>query len=419
MSNRSGASIAALVALLTPIAMIVAFCAALCAARPRYVADEISHYPAIQAILRGDWAATRWLPMPPAYHAIAAGASYVVGQNLVALRWFNAALGIGCVLIMGLIARRAHPGDAAVPARAALNPLFISLCPLVYTDVLSLLCVLIAISAHERRGQWAAGIALVCAMLVRQSNVVWPLLFLILPAADALDAGQPGALRAMLRSAWRASRVRDAAPYIVALALGAAMVLVPNPLTSEMPEGNEPRFNVGLFYIWAITGAILWLPVWLAGCVHSPWLARTGARASLLALAVAAFFVLSASFDSPHGWNTDPTSLRNWPLLAMQRSKLLVLVTCLALVPMLIETLRRTWDSGRRHRLLAIWTTSLLFLAPHSLVDPRYFLIPAVLLDLDAPLAKRESRDLAVWYGVLSLATIAMMLVRPGGVIHL
>jgi hypothetical protein len=419
MRNRTGVGIAELVALLAPAVLIVAFAIALCRLHPGYIADEKSHYPAVQLIRQGDWAAVRWLPMPPTYHALAAAASHAVGNSVVALRGFNTALGLVCILVAWGIVRQLRPHDSAAIARVALNPLFLSLCPLVYTDILSLMMLLMALWAHLRGRRVVAAIALVGAMLVRQSNIIWPLLFVALPTFEALDCSPPESLRSALVRVCGALTGRECGPYAAALVIGVLLVLVPNPLTDDVPAGNTPGLNIALFYAWALAGAALWLPVWLPGFIRSPWTARLGARAPLLTVAVLAAISLAANYHSKHGWNTDPSSFRNWPLIAMQHSLPLRLALCALLVAMLIETARRTWASAERYRLLAIWCVGILFLVPHVLVDPRYFLIPTALLDFYAPLSRPESTRLAVWYGVLSLATIAMMLIRPGGLVHL
>jgi hypothetical protein len=50
-----------------------------------------------------------------------------------------------------------------------------------------------------------------------------------------------------------------------------------------------------------------------------------------------------------------------------------------------------------------LWAVALLYVAPHWLVDPRYYVVPAVLLTLLLPLNLAQLRRLAAWYALLAV----------------
>jgi hypothetical protein len=182
---------------------------------------------------------------------------------------------------------------------------------------------------------------------------------------------------------------------------------------------NRFRPNVAQFYILALTAALLWAPAWLAHLAEfwprrfAAWLARPWICAAL----VAATGVLGLVYYSPHQWNTDLNYLRNWPLVAMNNALAARFLLGILIVVFIVVLADATVHSAARRTLGLVWAFALLFLVPHYLVDPRYYVVPLVLVDFFTPHTPAQARRLTAWYLLLALAVGAFIAGRPGGLI--
>ena len=380
-------------------------------ARPGLVGDEVYHVPAIRALADGDWGPARILPMPPTYHLLAALCARLVGDELWILRAFNALLSGLTLAIFGWAAARHDPDGAAHRLwRLAWNPLVGPLWVLAYTDAAALLGLAFALAFFARRQHtWAAG-GLLLAGLIRQSNILWLAAFAALtgvnPRGDR-SAGPHGRLTELAKRLW---------PYALALAAAAVILTHAAPTGPPLIE-NQPRFNPAQFYLFGLTGAVLIAPAWLpaAAALWRRWLERAFLRPWLCAAAIAAVGLLELAFSNPHPWNVDLNYLRNWPLLAMTKyvaARYLAAVLLVAFVPTVVTL---AWTGPQRTALAVVAGAVLVFLAAHYLVDPRYYIVPVVLLDFWSTPAARRARRLTIWYVLLSAALAAFMALQPGG----
>lgn len=387
--------------------------------RPTWVGDEYHHVPAIRGIVTGDWTSARGLPMAPTYHVLVALLARVLGTELWALRLVNPLLGIATLVFMYTAIRARCPAAGAhTLLRFALNPLLLPLWVFVYTDVAALLGVVAALNFYVRGRHLSAAAALFVACLVRQSNVVWALLFAGLAVLDLWRAdGRPAA---GWRTAWRNLRLHSAArvvwPYALAFVLGVVWLVLCARATLTYKLENRPQANIAQFYVLFLTAALLWAPLWLA---H---LARVWSRSFTAALerpwtcaaVIAAVGALELLFDNPHPWNLDRHYLRNWPLYAMTYSLAARYLLALCIVAFVVTYVHATWRSPARGTLAVVWIFSLLFLLPHFLVDPRYYIVPLVLLDFFTPYTPAQARHLSIWYLLLTLLVGVWIVVQPG-----
>jgi len=397
-------------------------------ARPQPVADEAYHVPAIRALARGDWQVVRTLPMPATYHWVAALPVRWLGGDLWVMRGFNVLLSVVTWLFFWSAADRDDPTNVAGRLlRFAWHPLLCPLWVLVYTDLAGLLAVIAALAFYLRRQHVRAATAVFLAGLVRQSNVVW-CVWLALSAlweqrggtaqqcartftGAAGESGQMGEL------GLRPGGARVALPYVAALLVSSGLLAAAGAFGGALWPENRPRFNPAQFYCLSLTVALLWLPIWLPhlAAVWPRWLATALLRPRGCALLIAAVGVLELAFRNPHPWNADLNYLRNWALVGLTRYSLIRYLGALTIVALLISLSDLFWHSRQRRRLLALWATTCVFLGGHYLVDPRYYVVPLVLLDFFAPLTDRQARQLTVWYLLLSLGVAAFIVLQPGG----
>jgi len=373
----------------------------------RPVADEFGHHLyAIQQFYEGDWSRPEHLPMLPAYHALAAVTARVFGANLLVLRGLSAVMMIGAIFFFdGALRRRGvvHRGHALL--HFAWLPLLLPFSVMVYTESASMLCLAAAIYLQSRRRLQLSAMALLLACLVRQSNMVWVVFLAVLAWMEQERATNGG----MLRRLW--------VHAIVTVLVGVWLLM--DTGGARAVEANRPRFNVAQLYLFAMTVVVLWAPVWIArvprdAIALASWIRRSPLRGVLVVLAAGvALVLLVIAFENPHPWNENTRYFRNIPLMAMSQSwgvRWIVAIVIVAVAPILVHFQA---DQPAGSKLALVWLFTLLFLLPHSLAEPRYYIVPVVLLNLLTCFTASEARALTGWYLVLSVLLITAI-VRVG-----
>ena len=388
--------------------------------RTDLVSDEYYHVPAIRALAQGDWGPVRGLPVMPTYHWLASWLVRLWGPELWVIRLLNPLLGaITLLLFVAALRARSVNAGANDLLRLAWQPLLLPFWVFAYTEVGSLLGVVAALNFHCRRRYTAAAGGLLAACLFRQSSVAWVPLFAALGALD-LWAAQSEHVAAT-RQNLRRFIVRRALPslwaYGVLLVVAAAFFIVIGGLTTTFKPENQPRPNIAQVHGLVLTAALIWAPIWLVQFVDF-WrrvYERALLRPAVCAAVFAAIGLLVLSYSNRNPWNMDLHFLRNWPLHAMTRcmeTRYLSALVIVAAVPTFVCALR---ESPARRTLSLVWMFMLLYLFPHWLVDPRYYLVPFVLVDFYTPYTPAQARRLTIWYALLTLGVAAFILGRPGG----
>lgn len=209
--------------------------------------------------------------------------------------------------------------------------------------------------------------------------------------------------------------------HAVVLALAAAFFMYNRGPTLTMIEANRPRFNIAQLYLFAMFVMFLWAPIWLSRLrqdvrAFCQWAAENRAKACAVVLAaVGAVFVLAAVYDNPHPWNRNVNYLRNLPLIAMSESagvRLAVACLIILIVPIMVRFTREQVD---RRLLGVLWLLSLVFLLPHSLAEPRYYIVPVVFINLFTGYTAQQARRQTLWYLAVSLVIATFICVRGHG----
>jgi hypothetical protein len=351
--------------------------------RPSPIADEVLHQKVIADLTRGVWPRPGYLTVLPALHVIAAGLTFPWGGSLAASRAVIVVFSVGMVALAWALLRR-NSGSPAAVLLIGCNPLILPFTALVYTDVPAMGILLSALCAVIAGRWWLSGVAMCAACLVRQSSVVW----LALLALFAL--GTPATSRE------KAARL---VPLGVALAFFVVVYALAREQIVSSQLSNQPGFNPAQLYVFAVCIAVGWAPLWIeelarmwAGLL-SPVLMRGWGAAAILA-AIAVLWLL---FSNPHPWNADADYLRNRLLVAMQLSPAIRTGVCATIVLAAIAAVHFTVRQPNARELAAVWGVSLLFLAPHSMVEPRYYVVPIALLHVTMRYTPGAASRLAAW----------------------
>ena len=337
--------------------------------------DERAHWRQIELFVRRDWSMEPSITTLPGYHALMALAAWFMGTaRLPSVRLVQFEIALCTILTFFLLARRKNAAHATLKTlQFVFLPILFPLFFMIYTDVASLLFVLLTALAASAGRYPAAGVLGLASCLIRQNNIVWTAL--AFAQAFVRDHG------------WRwPSRVSDLLRYAPVLLSGAVIVgwLVFN--RGQVAAGDVKAHPLGtphlgnVFFMLFLSG-VLFLPLWW-GYRKETW-ARLQQPWPWATLA-ATFALFWFGFAADHPYNEEYGFLRNQILMWSTASwtHMLVFFLPVAVTCVSAPSLRLS-QSG-----WLVYVATLAFLLPAWLIEQRYYLIPLALL-----LADREPAD--------------------------
>jgi hypothetical protein len=279
-----------------------------------------------------------------------------------------------------------------------------------YNDGPAVSLLLASAWAHFSRQRLLGAVLLALSLLVRQTNIIWAGFlvayeaWLVFGASRERDENSSPAV-----TLWR--RTRGLALVIAATA---TVILVTGRLTPGTQHGNAFSPNIATLHFGGALALLLGLPLLLLharatlGRVSAAFVARPFLSATLPALGLAAAAGLARTFANPHVWNRDLfwdgvrfTLLRNWVLVYIDRHAWLRAVSGLNLVALAAVLWLALAPQRFRAALWLNFACGAALLASNSLVEPRYFIVPAAFALLFVELSPRESRVLTGWFALL------------------
>ncbi len=336
--------------------------------------DENIHYDQIVRIVGGDWSLNPALTMLPGYHAAIALLAWPAGASARAVRVATFALSVVSVLVFHALARRVRADHAGTRTlQFALLPILFPQFFLVYTDVASLLCVLLMMVATTGRRYRTAGLLGLVACIVRQDNVVWAA-FAVCWSYLREHGWRWRPVRESLARYW--TFVLTGVAFIVFVALNHGQVALGNDVGSH-PTGSLHIGNVVL--ILAFSG-VTFAPLW--------WGYRGAMAAGLSrwwpwAVVAALFAVYWTGFVIDHPHNNEradyflPNAVLQWAVSTPGAKIGFFLPVAFGVVAFATAPLGPWW--------WLLYPFAVLFLLPEWLIAPRYCIIPVALF-----LAARE-----------------------------
>lgn len=292
--------------------------------------------------------------------------------------------------------------DPYAPLRFAWLPLLFPFTAMAYTDVPPVVLLLGALWAATRGRFVESALWFAAACAVRQTNVV----------------------RAPFLIGWVTLDTWPAVGVIARYAVGCAVVVICcvgvfvalRRVRAYPVEGQELTLNVNHVFIVAALALVLWLPVWLWRVPSElRWLrtvaGRRPARTSVFVTALAGTGAwLYLDYSIRHAGNAfTGYFIRNEPLLWMRDSATLrAIAVTLPLLAVYLLT-RLIWTQPARRILTLVCVVGVLYVAPHGLVEPCYYLAPCVLLGLFIQLPGAVERRLVAWQAMLCAGLAALV----------
>jgi alpha-1,2-glucosyltransferase len=389
-----GIHVAALVLALSTVACVLLV-------RVPFIFDEGLHWRQVSLFLAGRF--VNYLPIIAGYHAVVASLAYVTGlKSPMAVRLFSLGFGLLSVLVFYRSARIIDSSSAL--GRTLLYfliPILFPLFFLLYTDVFSLLVLLLAVLAYLRQRHLLAGLIGSLSILVRQNNVVWLVLLFVMTYYDqhGFRVNFSSIVR-HLRTSW--TYLLGVVGFVVFVIVnrGVAINASPEPFELMIQPGGHLLHAGNLFFSLLVLFGI-WMPSLLFRAATMGRFRRAH-RLVFASVALGGLLFL-LTFVSNHPWNQKLRILGN-TLLVFSRSgpgskMLLYLPMAVALGWLCTTPLARK----SMYFLYVFWAISLL---PIWVIQPRYYLPQIVLL-----LLFRRREDPRV-----EMATIVYALVASGAV---
>lgn len=361
------------------------------------------------------------LTTPPGYHLFvnlfAGGA-----PNYTAARLTSTLFALVALAAFVAVRRRLHatpPGPATL--LLALLPFLLPFTALAYNDVAALALLLCAwwLQLSERFLFSAAFLILAC--LVRQTNILWAGFFVgweILRALPAASEPSPPLWRRIFAAL---PRVAPRCVWHVAAIVACAAVIVwaGRLMPSYHNPGHWPRPNLATLHFGALLLLLLGLPVWLLQGRATIRQLAVQARAHparfflLTGFAALAIAVLAVTFENPHLHNRIHYGragmlryayLRNWPLVWIEARPWLRAVSGAVVLGIGLALVRIFRAQAYTRALTLVVACGAVLLGSNFLVEPRYYLTPAVMLLTLLELDPRTSAWLAGWFALLNVA---------------
>jgi hypothetical protein len=372
--------------------------------------DEPGHMEVIHSI-----AGRRPLPpeltMVPGYHFVV-NALARHQPTMTLARQVSMVMAVIGTAVFALAWHRLHRQPAgAATLLFALLPILQPFSGMAYTEAMAVALLLAVWWAHDAGQRTLAGLLFVTACCVRQTNAVWGGFIILLEAWNAwrpADGSRPPLPQAAIRTLQRTWG------FLAVILAGLGVALWHGRMTVGTQHGNQLQPNIATLHFAGMLALLLGLPAWLAMLTRAPGRLREWSQtrpaqlAAGLAAGSAAAAILAWSFANPHIWNrelfwpdTSFTLIRNWPLVWTDRHGALQIASGMLLVLLAVATWRGFQAQSRRRELWLVLFCGAILLATNRLVDPRYYITPAVMLLLFLDLDTRLTRWLAAWFALI------------------
>ncbi len=357
-----------------------------------YFGDEGFHMEQIRLLLEGKMQMAPAITTLPGYHVVQAAIAKLVHMDTLNMyRMANLCFsGLSVLFFFLCLGAMGSRLPLARTLQYAFIPFLFPYFPLVYTDVLSLLFVLIALYATLKRGYEWATLAAFLSVSVRQNNIIWCVLFLLLFLDQEyrstallwlknrwnMAIRKKSIVKTTQISAWRSGLVIGL--YVVGFGLFGTFVWLNGGLAIGDKSAHPfPSLHIGNIVFLLMLLSVVLLPLHIANVRRLITAARQHALI-LLAVFFACFSLYLLFYHNDHGYNQDAHSvfLRNRILVFSVSSEFIRRVF---FIPCFIALLSLGVTVLRKPAFYLLYPLTILYLLPSWLIEQRYYFIPLVL----------------------------------------
>lgn len=370
------------------------------------IGDEAAHAFQIHWFLRGKFEHFQNLTMIPTYHMLNAFISQGFdSSNFNALRMSNLILSAGTIPVFFILTSLAYPKQSRLRTlQFIFIPFLFPLFFLVYTDLLSLLFVLMVVALSMEKSYKLAGIFALAAIMTRQTNVIWVVYActFILFERNNIEVSKKFILE-YLKDVW---------PFVLVGFCFCSFVLWNGGIAVGDKEQHPVSFNISNYYFFLIVSFLLYLPLCLANVrkvydllMRHKWL--------FIAIGVG-FFIYMLTYEHPHKYNTKELSFYRHNLFIYYTSDVywLRMLSYVGIAWMFLTYWVSCLHSVCKTKIVLLLPFSLLSIVPLPLIEHRYYIVTLCLFMVFRPPVPRRYEFLMLLIYIGLTAYIAYYLSR-------
>jgi len=365
--------------------------------------DETVHYPQIAKFMVGDFTLMPSLSTIPGFHAFMAVIGKVIGlptlvsnDNLIPFRLICTLISLASVFVFFLIARKIDEKNALIKiGQYAFLPIMFCFLFLVYTDMFSMILILLAFFCIEKKKYPLAGLLGFFSILVRQNNIIW-LAFLLLYAYVEVYGYKinTDSIKKFLRKTW--IFLLGFLFFIVFFILNKGVAIhdaVAHPIV--LMPGNI-YFMLFLFFF-------IFLPLNISNFSKVIDVLK---NKKVILISVLFYIYFLISFQNTHPYNQVDYVL-NTHVLKLFTST--ILLKSLFFIPVLYSILSLYVTKLHKKSYYLLYAFSFIFLLPSWLIAIRYYFVPFVFFIL----FKKEQSKL-VEYSTIAICLVSSAILLYG-----
>lgn len=359
-------------------------------------ADELIHYNTIKSIVKTG-KIPEYIVMLPGYHLLMASLAKIFSSlSISSIRFFSLIINLFSIIIFYSISKKIHPDSARIKTlQYFFFPILFPFFFLIYTDMLSILLVLLSFLFITNRKYGIAGLILIASIIVRQNNIIWLFLFAIfIYLKEYSKKFSLDILKEYSVKIW--SFILGFLAFSIFVYLNKSLVFIGEEVHPSF------TFHLGNIFFILFLFFFLFLPINISNIPKIIKLFQNN-RIFFILLLLTAFTIFILFFKNTHPYNQESYSwfLRNKILLFFNSN---IYLKIIFFIPIAYSILSLITIKLYKKAYYLIYPATLLYLLPSWLIEQRYYLIPFILFIL---FRKKEHRviehSLLMIYIALSL----------------
>lgn len=338
--------------------------------------DEHYHFRQIVRFMNGDFKPDPELPMIPGYHYVVSGIGKLFGVDKIYfydavayVRFISFTFGLLAIIVFYMLASMVDKKGAIIKTlQFSFFPLIFPLFPLMYTDLLSLLIILLSMLFAYKKHYTLSAIVIALSIYVRQNNLVW-LVFVNI-------------LIYLMNYGFKISydKIKSHIKKTYAFLLGPILFGLYILVNGRVAMGGETHvfftvswsnlFIINFYFVMLFAPIIICLFPKMLRFLYKNW-------KYLIIILPIAFPIYAKLFQNSHPFNLGTFFIHN--LLAVfftasLQNKLILYIVMVISITALIKT--ELLDK----RYYILYPFSFLFLLPLWFIEERYYIVPFILL---------------------------------------
>ena len=334
--------------------------------------DELTHYYQIRAFANGNFRQLPALTTIPGYHLFFAYLSKPFGQLSIPLtRFLSMIFSLLSVLLFFFISKNINPdSNLTRTMQYYFFPILFPFFFLIYTDVFSIFLILLSLYLVFKQRFYLSAIAGILSIFVRQNNVIWLFLILLLIYHHNYKFSISfSGLKIFLKHCWL---------YILGI-IGFFIFVILNKGFAVGDVSHHPAFSfhLGNVFFMLFLFFFLFLPLNIAN--FNKIIGFIKQRKKILFLIIPFFIIYIFTFVIDHEYNHIEGFLRNFILLFFTSNFYLKVVFFIVVTYSILSlSVTKLYQKS----LYLLYPLTFLYLIPSWLIEQRYYLIPFTLFML-------------------------------------